>query len=286
MTNQNTHTDLQELDRHLEHSNISWSKSKDEVWSELQYSISARHRKTRRLFVMLSAAAGIILLLGLTVFMRLYTETAETAFGEHSIAKLPDGSAVELNAATQISWNPFWWRFNREVRFQGEGFFKVVPGSSFSVVSKKGTTTVLGTTFNIFARGDIYSVTCVTGKVKAEATVTSQKVIINPGEQAILEKSGTFILQNTKPVKEITGWRNHMFTFTGAPLNEVWNEIERQYNVELIFPNTNHNYTGFFSRSMDLETVLDLVCRPFEFTFVKTQERTYVISKNNAKDSD
>jgi ferric-dicitrate binding protein FerR (iron transport regulator) len=283
MTNQNIHTDIPKLDKHLENSKVSWSKSKDDVWSELQESISVKRRKTRRLYITLSAAAGIILLLGLSVFMRLYTETAETTFGEHSIAKLPDGSSVELNAASQISWNPLWWKINREVRFQGEGFFNVVPGSSFSVVSNKGTTTVLGTSFNIFARGEIYSVTCVTGKVRAEATVTSQKVIINPGEQAILEKSGTFILQNTKPVKEITGWRNHMFTFTGAPLTEVWKEIERQYNVKLIFPETNHNYTGFFSRSMDLETVLDLVCRPFEFTFVNAQDRTYVISKNNAR---
>lgn len=284
MTNDNININNgseERLDRHLANSGVHWSKSRDEVWAEMQNSMVKRHSKVRRLYISVSVAATIVILLGLVAFMRFHTETAETAFGEHGLAKLPDGSTVELNAASTLSWHPHWWRFLREASFEGEGFFKVIPGSSFSVTSHKGATTVLGTSFNIYARGEQYNVTCVTGRVRAEAAVTNQQVVINPGEQAILETSGTFSLESTTPVQEITGWRNHMFTFTAMPLEDVFDEIMRQYNVKIIHPELNRSYTGFFSKSMDIETVLDLVCRPFEFTFVKSKDRTYVISSKS-----
>ncbi len=281
MTNDKKHIDneaQQRLDQHLEKSGIRWSKSRDEVWAQMQNTIVSRRSNVRKLYTSVSVAATIVILLGLVAFMRFHTETVKTAFGQHSLVTLPDGTTVELNAATTLSWHPYWWRFTREAKFQGEGFFKVMPGSSFSVISSKGATTVLGTSFNIYARGEYYMVTCVTGKVRARAAVTDQKVVINPGQKAMLETSGTFTLENATSIKEITGWRNHMFTFTAMPLDEVLDEIMRQYNVNIIHPELNRRYTGFFSKSMDIETVLDLVCRPFEFTFVNTKERTYVIS--------
>lgn len=282
MTNENSYkgNSTQEMmDQHLGRSGIRWSKNRDMVWAEMQSTIKKTHRNIRRLYTAISIAATVVILLGVLAFMRLHTESASTSFGEHSMATLPDGSTVELNAASEISWHPHWWRFQREVSFEGEGFFKVIPGSSFTVSSSKGATTVLGTSFNIFSRGEYYNVTCITGMVRAEASLTNQKVIINPGQQAVLEKSGTFSLETKNPVSQITGWRNHMFTFTAMPLKDVLDEITRQYNVNIIHPDFNRSYTGFFSKSMDIETVLDLVCRPFEFTFDKTKERTYVISE-------
>ena len=283
MTQDKPHNDnrLQEImDNHLGSASVAWSKSRGEVWNDLQSKAAKKRTSKRRIYFTTSIAAAILLLAGITLFMRLYTLSAFTDNGEHLLVSLPDGSEVELNAGSSISWHPYWWRINRDADFEGEGFFMVKKGSSFTVVSEKGSTTVLGTSFNIYAREEQYKVTCFTGKVRAEASVTNQQVVINPGEQAVLQPSGTFQLQAETPVREISGWRNYMFTFTGTELSEVWEEIMRQYNITIEYTVNSHRYTGFFSKSMDAETVLDLVCRAFGFTFVKTKARTYVISEN------
>jgi len=60
--------------------------------------------------------------------MRFYTQTITVPKGHHLVAQLPDGSTVDLNADTKLSYHPYWWRFARTVNFEGEGFFKVKKG--------------------------------------------------------------------------------------------------------------------------------------------------------------
>jgi ferric-dicitrate binding protein FerR (iron transport regulator) len=89
-------------------------------------------------------AAGIAILFGIAGFMRLYTKNINTTAGTHLLVMLPDKSTVNLNAESFISYKPYWWRFKREVEFEGEGLFEVEKGKKFSVISKLGTTTVVG----------------------------------------------------------------------------------------------------------------------------------------------
>ena len=70
-----------------------------------------------------------------------------------------------LNAASRLQYHPYWWRFERQVKLEGEVFL-VKPGTLFKVVSEKGTTEVLGTEFNIYSREKNYSVFCQSGTVK------------------------------------------------------------------------------------------------------------------------
>lgn len=266
-------------------SSIAWTKSKEEVWASMQQKLNDTTRvRTINLHrrMVLSIAAVFILLVGVLATMRLYTKTVESDMGEHMAVTLPDGSSVDLNAASSLSWHPLWWKINRSVNFTGEAFFKVEKGSAFSVSSSLGETTVLGTSFNIFSRNQHYRVTCLTGKVKVLAQVTNQQIIVNPGEKATLESNGTLTISTDVNTQQITGWRNHMFTFTATDLNEVLEEISRQYNTIIHYQNNeSHVYTGNFSRSMDLETVLNLVCRPFELTFAKEVDGSYIIITNS-----
>ncbi|TNF27090.1 MAG: iron dicitrate transport regulator FecR, partial [Bacteroidetes bacterium] len=175
----------------VRNSEPTFAKSKEDVWNEMMIDIDEKPTEPKVIqlnWFRYAAAAAIVLLLSTTAFLRFYTESVTTPAGLHSSVSLPDGSTVELNAATELSYHPYWWRFNRSVKMEGEAFFEVVKGSSFSVVSENGTTTVLGTSFNINSRENGYTVFCKTGKVSVEHE--SSKVVIAPNESAELQANG------------------------------------------------------------------------------------------------
>jgi transmembrane sensor len=260
-----------------------WKRTSDEIWGDMEASISekpeARKIILRPLFF--SAAAVLLLFIGLTGFFHFYTKTISVPAGHHFTAVLPDGSSVQLNAQSEISFKPYWWKINREAHFYGEAFFDVAKGKTFTVVSLVGTTEVVGTSFNIFARKSNYAVTCITGKVKV-TSLTNEKALLEPNSRAIvLPDGGISIDKNIDTLPEIS-WKDSYFQFTATPLKKVLSEIERQYDVKIeINTGIAASYTGNFSRKNDVEEVLGLICPAFGLTYTKTEPGSYLIILEN-----
>ncbi len=151
------------LDIDMVYSNmdISWEKSKEDIWSDMSERIKEDKAELtidvyKSQWFKLAVAAAIFILLGITAFMRLYTKTVYCPAGSHIIADLPDGSSVHMNANSTIKYHPFWWNISRELSFSGEAYFEVEKGNKFEVVSSVGKTAVLGTCFNIYSRNKNY----------------------------------------------------------------------------------------------------------------------------------
>ena len=82
---------------------------------------------------------------------------------------------------------------------------------------------------------------------------------------------------------QVLAWKENKFHFTARPLPEVFEELERQYNivVRLEAPEqAERTYTGHFNLSSDPEEALNLICEPFGFTFVKQATGSYLVSHN------
>lgn len=262
-----------------------WKKPSDQVWAELAEKMQQtppvpRRRLVFRPFVYAVAAVALVLL-SLGFFARNYSRTIDTKAGEHFTAMLPDGSSVLLNAETSMRYLPYWWRFERKLWFNGEGFFEVKKGKKFSVVSELGETVVLGTSFNIFARENIYKVTCITGSVKV-ISPKNQSLVLFPNTKAEIDENGTIkLIEQAEPTIE-TGWKNQLFFFTAAPLAEVFREIERQYGIRL--KNTAVPvglYTGNFRKENKVEDVLKVVCLPMGLDYKKLSDKEFLIFQNN-----
>ncbi len=260
---------------------VPYSRSKQQVWDELEQtmnksvseSVSAPAMAKVRTFrpVWLSAAAILIVLLSTTAFFRFYTKTVQADMGQHLTALLPDGSSIELNAGSVIKYQPLWWRFNREVQFEGEGFFKVQKGQSFEVVSSLGRTIVLGTSFNIYARKNEYKVTCYTGKVRVVSVVSGESTDITPNMQAYIESNGRVVSAAEENTEATISWMKDMFFFTGTPIETVFEEVERQYGVRIqVQDQLNFLYTGNFKRSRSADDVMNMICRPMGLSYEKT----------------
>ncbi len=262
---------------------LPYSRSKEDVWEEME-ALMANESLQQKSFeepkagqvrtlrpLWLSVAALLVVLLSTTAFFRLYTKTVNAQAGQHLTALLPDGSSIELNAGSVIKYNPLWWRFNRQVQFEGEGFFKVQKGKSFEVVSSMGRTIVLGTSFNIYARKTDYKVTCYTGKVRVVSVVSGESTDISPNMQATIKNNGRVLSTEEINMSETISWVNEMFYFTGASIEDVFDEVERQYGITIkLSEHLGYVYTGNFSRERSVDDVMHMICRSMGLNFDNT----------------
>lgn len=281
MSDKNQHSDRHS--QFFEHTNIPYSRSKEDVWEAMmnqQKPEIKQPRKTRKMLIYWSAAAMLIVLLGLTSFMRFYSVTLYAPKGQHLSKLLPDSSRVHLNAQTQISYYPYWWRFARLVELDGEAFFDVRKGSNFAVNSEMGTTTVLGTRFNIFARNKQYRVQCISGQVEVKDN-TGQKQILKPDQAVIVFNEGNLKYIEKGGAKHAISWTKNRFVFTAVPIKEVFKEMERQFNLQIeVAEAINGTYTGNFKRGSNPESILRLIARPFGLEIEKTDTKKYRIRKS------
>lgn len=244
---------------------------------------SGRKRKramgTKRILINTVAVVGL-LLIGMALFARFYTKTTYCPNGRHLSLQLPDGSVTELNAGSVFSYHPYWWSYARLVRFEGEGFFKVIKGNKFVVQSGLGSTTVLGSSFNIYSRGDSYKVSCITGKVRV-VSETGKEVTLEMFEKAEVDALGNIEVREQINRVHETAWAHQMFNFTATPFDEVIAEIERQYNVSISSScQLDYLYTGYFEKEASVEGALKMVCTPFGLTFVRYSNSRYEILNN------
>jgi ferric-dicitrate binding protein FerR (iron transport regulator) len=263
---------------------IPVSKNKEDIWADLTEKINETPSPRISIFKFRSftyaIAASIILLAGIFSLLRFYTTTVYSPAGQHLSHTLPDGSTVTLNADSRISYRALWWRFARELNFEGEAYFNVQKGKKFLVNSTLGKTEVLGTSFNIFSRNEEYNVTCFTGQFKFTSH-TSEEVVLTPEYEARVNASGNITVSKEMNSAENYSWVNNMFHFTGRPLPLVINEISRQFNVNISVKGIpDYYYTGYFSKDRTVEEILGFVCKPFGLTFAKISENNYEIYQN------
>lgn len=258
----------------------SYSRTKAEVWEAIEQHIGEEKQRPtlHHTWLRYAVAAVVVLMLGVTGFMRLFTEDYSTISQEMMAVILPDGSHLQLNGASSLSYHPHWWRFQREVKLEGEAFFEVKPGERFQVISEQGITAVFGTSFNVYARGNEYEVTCHTGKVRVSDVKRQASVDILPQQKATIAAGGGIIKEEHIDLRQSLSWTEAMFEFEGAPIAEVFRTIERQYQVQIAYPiNLDLHYSGKFSRKLSADQVMNMICRSFVLDCVK-KGSTYTVS--------
>lgn len=264
----------------LHKGSFQWKRSDSDVWLEIEQLIDNKPVVRRRNYAkqLVSIAAVALVLTALSLFATLYTKTVETQKDEHLTVELPDGSFAKLNAVSSIKYYPCRWFLNREVKLSGEAFFEGDHGKDFSVVSNIGKTTVLGTSFNVFARENTYRVTCITGKVCVSSNA-DKSVILTSNTKAEIDGVGNIIMSEVKEISEEPSWCSYSFFFTSASISEVLTEIERQYGIVINNKTVPTGlYTGNFKRESNVEDVLNMVCLSMGLDYRKISPKEYVVS--------
>jgi len=269
---------------------VPFNKTKDELWDDIAKKIdpiTVSKKKTKIIsmpFYKVAATVIVLVTCG-TLYLKNASNTIVCEKGTHINYTLPDGSLVELNASSEISYHPYWWHFNREVLLDGEAFFSVEKGQKFSVVSGNRITEVLGTSFNIYARENKYNVFCKTGKVKVSNSKIELTIV--PGELVRLDEQNAESGKIEKvEEKEVLSWQQNKFIFNTKSLIEVFEEIERQYNTSIEVNLDSHSkfiFTGYFVKSMPLDSTIRKISNRFGLQTIKSKDNQYIISEKNTE---
>lgn len=188
---------------------------------------------------------------------------------------LPDGSRVWLNAASSIRYPVAFTGNERRVELTGEAYFEIEKDAQrpFHVISALQDVEVLGTHFNVNAYSDEETIktTLLEGKVKVSKPAMPdrpapagerQSAILKPGEQAVLSRvQSPFTIDRSPDLEQVMAWKNGFTVFTKADIKSIMRQVERWYNVDVVYEGKipTRTFSGGISRSARLSELLRLL---------------------------
>jgi hypothetical protein len=83
-------------------------------------------------------------------------------------------------------------------------------------------------------------------------------VILKPGEQAICSGNSRFTIDHSPDIDKTMAWKNGVFNFNDATLQEVMHQLERWYDIEVQYETGIPNlvFVGKMGRDLSLNNVL------------------------------
>ncbi len=213
-----------------------------------------------------AAAAIVILLAGWWLWPDNTVQSYLAQKGDQIEAELPDGSSFLLNADSELSYDQTNWNNDRKLQLQGEAYFDVEKGATFTVATALGNVEVLGTTFNVWARGASFEVTCYSGKVAVKAQNNTNPIELLPGQAVRFEQDK--LVEQWNLTEDQPGWTNGVSSFRNVPLSTILSAIERQFNVQIDMTQieTGNILSSSFPHN-DLDTALRIVLAPVNIRY-------------------
>lgn len=193
---------------------------------------------------------------------------------------LSDGTKVWLNSKSSLKYPVEFNGNTRNVTLEGEAYFEVSknPHSPFTVKTKSGNVTVLGTHFNIsvYEEDRNFETTLAEGKVKvSEISKTGdQSVILKPGQQARVRNESLRVAEVDPSV--YSAWKDGKFYFENENLKNILTKMARWYNFNVKFEQKaleQIKFTGIVLKDEPIDHFLDIIS--------KTSNVKYKITKVN-----
>ncbi|GAB6119455.1 FecR family protein [Dysgonomonas termitidis] len=165
-----------------------------------------------------------------------YTFTVEQ--GQKASIVLPDGTKVWLNSKSKLTCTTGFNIKDRELDLTGEAYFEVAHNKDmpFRVKCNGMSVEALGTAFVVKAYDEDETVSSVLINGKIKVGTAGGQVILSPSERIEYHKNShkneiKYIIN----ASDFTGWRDNVLRFENESLKEIAKDIERTYNVKIIF---------------------------------------------------
>ena len=218
--------------------------------------------------------------------------TMSTPKGRQFRLVLPDGTKVWLNAASSLRYPTTFTDKERRVEVTGEAYFEVAQEVKKPFIVEVDHTTaveVLGTHFNINAYKDEASVNTTLLEGAVRVVRAGESTILKPGQQAQSATTATTATTGTTgttaataatattatttagaaattgikivrnpDVEKIMAWKNGVFDFQDASLEDVMRQLQRWYDIEVVYEKgvPKIEFIGKMGRDLSLSAVL------------------------------
>lgn len=205
--------------------------------------------------------------------------TLSTPRGGQYRITLPDGTKVFVNSASVIKYPTQFTDRIREVEVQGEAYFEVAPDHSrpFVVHSSNQHIKVLGTKFNLNSyANEPAATTLLEGSVQIDFSGGSSPVTLRAGQQTVLKDN--MITVNEVNPQDYIGWTQDVFVFSDVPLTEIMKQLERWYDIEVLYPQgfKDANFFAEIPRNRKLSEVLRSLEKAGNYKFEQRERRVTV----------
>ncbi|PRD54256.1 FecR family protein [Sphingobacterium gobiense] len=194
---------------------------------------------------------------------------------------LSDGTAVWVNAASELRFPEDFGADERRVYLKGEAYFEVAKDTEkpFFVEAEEVNIRVLGTHFNVSAYGKNVKTSLAEGSV--EVINDKQSVIIAPGQSA--EWSNGDLRVRTTNLKRDLAWKNNVFYFKNDHIVNIANQLKRWYNVNVSVSQDvplHHTYSGEIGRNVNLSEVLTMLEFVSDLKFTLNTNKLLITKQN------
>ncbi|RXK81772.1 FecR family protein [Filimonas effusa] len=174
--------------------------------------------------------------------------------GKRYNLRLPDGTQIALNAATQLSFPAYFNSHGREITIHGEAFLQVAKDAARPFVVHLAHTDieVLGTSFNV----NSYDTTSVKVSLREGAirlASGTKSILLQPGSQAIVSPRHDIAVQ-TIPSEELK-WLQGQYIMDNTPLEALTVIFPDWFGIPVIIDDSSLNQRRFSATILHNEPI-------------------------------
>jgi transmembrane sensor len=210
-------------------------------------------------------------------------------YGQRHKVLLSDGTLVQLNAGSKLTFPATFSGKFREVYLSGEGFFEVQKNEQQAFIVKTEYTDikVIGTAFNVTAYDDERFMTTIL--VEGKVTVSQKDKLLGNEEFTLAPGQGCFYTIDTKSsvvrdvdVNDYVLWKEGLYNFGDKPLRDVVSRVHKYFNHPVIIESdilANTLISGKLVLSDNIAEVVEYLSKTVEGRYEITPEGLIVIKQ-------
>jgi transmembrane sensor len=187
-----------------------------------------------------------------------------------SFHRLQDGSTVQLEAHSYIAFRDSFPANKKEIFLKGSALFTVHKEANrpFSVLVNGLEVIDLGTVFSITTHENLVKVRLIQGKVLIHPVNTRfglRDISLTPGQEFRIDTATHQYAVNTlSPEKLLLDSRlAKELTFKNAPLQEVFDKLEKECNISIDFNKADikdKSFTGTIDAGSNARNIIKMIC--------------------------
>ena len=283
--------------------NLIWDNSEDfkpnvtfdsqEAFERFQSKINSKENKAAvkgHYKILYRIAAGLLFLVMATGIYHLYTSSSsnqqlvESTLDQIKSIDLIDGSNIQLNVESKLTYFAGLEEKSRKVSLVGEGFFDVSRNENkpFIIHTENFKIEVLGTSFNVrdYKSDGIAEVFVKSGKVKVIAKKSNQVLVLTADEHLYINKETQAFKKSKTAKRNAIAWINGKLSFKKSALSDVLNDVENYFNVSIVLENEALKtcpYTSLFNEP-DLDSIIETISAVFDMQIKQEGSQNFTLS--------
>jgi len=197
------------------------------------------------------------------------------------LLRLSDGTRVWVNENTQIEYPEKFDSEERIVKLKGEAFFEVARDTTRPFIIHSGNikTTVLGTSFDVKAYGNIAEVNVRTGKVKVESKQNA--VFLERGSAAVFVPREDIVIKRKALILE-PEWKKALIDVDGLTFESVIEKLKTDHAFTLQYSREDLKslqVQGTLDTRQSISEILQTIAFALEITIKPIGNDSYLVSR-------